>query len=63
MFKARVFSAEGKQTGERDLPEALFDGTPHTVLSESRSSPNTPDAPNKRVRKPTKAAVMPDAGL
>ena len=29
MFKARVFSAEGKQTGERDLPEALFDGTVH----------------------------------
>jgi large subunit ribosomal protein L4 len=29
MFKARVFSAEGKQTGERDLPETLFDGTVH----------------------------------
>jgi len=29
MFKARVFSAEGKETGERDLPEALFDGTVH----------------------------------
>jgi large subunit ribosomal protein L4 len=29
MFKARVYSAEGKQTGERDLPEALFDGTVH----------------------------------
>src|SRR5512141_3244734 len=29
MFKARVYSAEGKQTGERDLPETLFDGTVH----------------------------------
>src|SRR3954469_14160679 len=29
MFKARVFSAQGKQTGERDLPESLFDGTIH----------------------------------
>jgi large subunit ribosomal protein L4 len=29
MFKARVFSAEGKETGERDLPETLFDGTVH----------------------------------
>jgi large subunit ribosomal protein L4 len=29
MFKARVFSAEGKETGERDLPESLFDGTVH----------------------------------
>jgi large subunit ribosomal protein L4 len=29
MFKARVFSAEGKETGERDLPEALFDGNVH----------------------------------
>src|SRR5262245_1611067 len=29
MFKARVFSAEGKQKGERDLPETLFDGTVH----------------------------------
>src|SRR5918995_3904188 len=29
MFKARVFSAEGKETGERDLPEVLFDGTVH----------------------------------
>jgi len=29
MFKARVFSAEGKEAGERDLPEALFDGTVH----------------------------------
>ena len=26
MFKARVFSAQGKETGERDLPESLFDG-------------------------------------
>ena len=26
MFKARVFSAEGKETGERELPETLFDG-------------------------------------
>jgi large subunit ribosomal protein L4 len=29
MFKARVFSAEGKQTGERELPETLFDGEVH----------------------------------
>jgi large subunit ribosomal protein L4 len=29
MFKARVFSAEGKQTGERDLPTTLFDGEVH----------------------------------
>jgi large subunit ribosomal protein L4 len=29
MFKARVFSAEGEQKGERDLPETLFDGTVH----------------------------------
>ena len=29
MFKARVFSAEGKETGERELPEQLFDGTVH----------------------------------
>ena len=29
MFKARVFSAEGKQQGERELPEALFDGQVH----------------------------------
>jgi len=29
MFKARVFSAEGKESGERDLPEQLFDGTVH----------------------------------
>jgi large subunit ribosomal protein L4 len=29
MFKARVFSAEGKETGERELPEALFDGSVH----------------------------------
>lgn len=29
MFKARVYSAEGKETGERDLPETLFDGTVH----------------------------------
>ena len=29
MFKARVFSAEGKAKGERELPEALFDGTVH----------------------------------
>ena len=29
MFKARVFAAEGKETGERDLPESLFDGTVH----------------------------------
>ena len=29
MFKARVFSAEGKQQGERELPESLFDGEVH----------------------------------
>ncbi|MGQ0563287.1 MAG: 50S ribosomal protein L4 [Gemmatimonadota bacterium] len=29
MFKARIFSAEGKQTGEQALPEQLFDGTVH----------------------------------
>src|SRR5687768_6312474 len=29
MFKARVFSAEGKPTGERDLPETLFNGEIH----------------------------------
>jgi large subunit ribosomal protein L4 len=29
MFKARVFSTEGKEAGERDLPEELFDGTVH----------------------------------
>jgi large subunit ribosomal protein L4 len=29
MFKARVFSAEGKQTGERELPTTLFDGEVH----------------------------------
>lgn len=29
MFKARVFSAEGKESGERELPETLFDGTVH----------------------------------
>lgn len=29
MFKAPVFSAAGERTGERDLPEALFDGTIH----------------------------------
>ena len=29
MFKARVFSAEGKQQGERELPETLFDGEVH----------------------------------
>ena len=29
MFKARVFSAQGKESGERDLPEVLFDGTVH----------------------------------
>jgi large subunit ribosomal protein L4 len=29
MFKARVFSAEGKQTGERELPTSLFDGEVH----------------------------------
>ena len=29
MFKARVFSADGKQQGERELPESLFDGQVH----------------------------------
>lgn len=29
MFKARFYSAAGEQTGERDLPETLFDGTVH----------------------------------
>ena len=29
MFKAPVISAEGNRTGDRDLPEALFDGTIH----------------------------------
>src|SRR5688572_23314429 len=29
MFKAPVISADGNRTGERDLPEALFDGTIH----------------------------------
>ncbi len=29
MFKARVFSAEGKATGERELPVTLFDGEVH----------------------------------
>jgi large subunit ribosomal protein L4 len=29
MFKARVFSAEGKETGERELPVTLFDGEVH----------------------------------
>jgi large subunit ribosomal protein L4 len=29
MFKAPVYSAEGEPTGERDLPETLFDGTVH----------------------------------
>ena len=29
MFKARIFSAEGKQTGEQELPETLFDGEVH----------------------------------
>ncbi len=29
MFKAPVFSAAGERTGERDLPEALFDGEVH----------------------------------
>ena len=29
MFKAPVFSAEGERTGERELPEELFDGTVH----------------------------------
>ncbi len=29
MFKAPVFSAAGERTGERELPEALFDGEVH----------------------------------
>lgn len=29
MYKAPVFSADGERTGERDLPETLFDGTVH----------------------------------
>jgi large subunit ribosomal protein L4 len=29
MFKAPVFTAAGERTGERDLPETLFDGTVH----------------------------------
>ena len=29
MFKAPVISAEGNRTGDRDLPETLFDGTIH----------------------------------
>jgi large subunit ribosomal protein L4 len=29
MYKAPVFTAAGERTGERDLPEALFDGTIH----------------------------------
>lgn len=29
MFKAPVFSAEGERTGERELPESIFDGTIH----------------------------------
>ena len=29
MFKAPVYSAAGERTGERELPEALFDGTVH----------------------------------
>ncbi len=29
MFKAPVYSAAGERTGERELPEALFDGTIH----------------------------------
>jgi large subunit ribosomal protein L4 len=29
MFKAPVISADGNRTGDRDLPEALFDGTIH----------------------------------
>jgi large subunit ribosomal protein L4 len=29
MYKARVVSAKGKQTGEQDLPESLFDGVIH----------------------------------
>jgi large subunit ribosomal protein L4 len=29
MYKAQVITAEGEKTGDRDLPEALFDGTVH----------------------------------
>lgn len=29
MYKAPYYSAEGERAGERDLPEALFDGTIH----------------------------------
>ncbi|MGH7501473.1 MAG: 50S ribosomal protein L4 [Longimicrobiales bacterium] len=29
MFKAPVFTADGAKTGERELPEALFDGVVH----------------------------------
>ena len=29
MFKAPVYSADGEKTGDRDLPEVLFDGTVH----------------------------------
>jgi large subunit ribosomal protein L4 len=29
MYKAPVFTAAGERTGERELPEALFDGTIH----------------------------------
>ncbi|HEX6308973.1 MAG TPA: 50S ribosomal protein L4 [Longimicrobiales bacterium] len=29
MYKAPVITAEGEKTGDRDLPEALFDGTVH----------------------------------
>lgn len=29
MFKAQTYSADGKQTGEQQLPDALFDGVVH----------------------------------
>ncbi len=29
MFKAQVYGTDGKATGERDLPESLFDGVVH----------------------------------
>jgi large subunit ribosomal protein L4 len=29
MFKAAVYTADGQKTGERDLPESLFDGVVH----------------------------------
>ena len=29
MFKAQVYNADGQQTGERELPESLFDGVVH----------------------------------